>query len=210
MSDTSASTRSKLSIDSVLKYKLFVLPIAGLSIGIIGTLMLLGSFSQSSELDHLTKMQQQVALLQVQNNAGTSNVASIQSQLAGLQTQLVVLQNQLGQLHQVSTQPRVTVLSEPITTKTNGDSQQIHTHRSQTPVVSAKNRNSTNLSSIGDTQSTSQMSMLINNGLKGQKKSENSIYQQIMYSALDINSAYAVSLAAWGPNPSPIAEVLVR
>lgn len=56
--------------------------------------------------------------------------------------------------------------------------------------------------------SSADLSRLINEGLKGKDRATDPIYQQIMYSALDLGSDYQVSIAAWGQNPSPMAKVL--
>jgi hypothetical protein len=172
---------------------------AGVIAGMVLTAFIMGGRSDDDRtLDYIAQMQQQVAILQSQNNAGNSNVASIQGQLSGLQTQLVVMQNQLAQRSEGD-------LPAPTTTIVQIPSAVV-------PQVAAPAAAPASAPAAVEPSATvvtnEDKSRQINQGLMGQRKEDSSIYKQIMYSSLDINSAYAVSLATWGDQRSPLASLL--
>lgn len=172
---------------------------------ILGVILWSGHADQAP-IERIDEMQRQVAILQSQHNAGSSNVASIQGQLAGLQTQLLVLQNQMIQLQRghplPSTAQPASVPTPPARPTGGTDAENSTSARAATATalqVPTK--------PLGQ-PSAAELSHLINEGLKGKDRSRDPIYQQIMYSSLDLGSAYAVSLAAWGPEPSPLLPAL--
>lgn len=173
----------------------------------LGLVVWLGG-SDERTLSRIDEMQRQVALLQAQNNASSANAASIQSQLAGLQTQLVVLQNQMFQL-QSGSPLMPAAQSAPAPALSAFPAQGAGAPYSQSgssPRVTPAARPKID----PKTASAADLSALINDGLRGKDRANDPVYQQIMYSALDLGSAYRVSLATWGPDPSPLAAILEK
>jgi hypothetical protein len=172
---------------------------AGVIAGMVLTAFLMGGRSDEDRtLEYIAQMQQQVAILQSQNNAGNANVASIQGQLSGLQTQLVVMQNQLAQRSEGDrSAPTTTIVQIPSSV----------VPQAATPTAAPVSAPAT-AAPISNVVTNEDKSRQINQGLMGQRKEDSSIYKQIMYSSLDINSAYAVSLATWGDQRSQLASLL--
>lgn len=168
---------------------------AGVIAGMVLTAFLMGGRSDEDRtLEYIAQMQQQVAILQSQNNAGNANVASIQGQLSGLQTQLVVMQNQLAQRSEGNrSAPTTTIVQIP---------------SSVVPQAATPTAAPAAVAPTSNVVTNEDKSRQINQGLVGQRKEDSSIYKQIMYSSLDINSAYAVSLATWGDQRSQLASLL--
>ena len=168
--------------------------LALLSLGLAGALVVRGG----GDLERLATLQQQVALLQAQSLAGSSATAAIQGQLAGLQTQLVVLQAQVAEVSRTQSvvgAPSARAVAEPAAV-------------GAPPPVAAPSPPSDTVSAPEAPASSDDLARLISEGLRGKDRDTNPIYRQIMLSALDLDAAYFVSMAAWGPRPSPLAPIL--
>ena len=169
--------------------------LALLSLGLAGALVARGG---GGDLERLATLQQQVALLQAQSLAGSSATAAIQGQLAGLQTQLVVLQAQVAEVSRAQAAvgvPSAGAVAGPAAVGTP-------------PPGAAPSPPSDTGSAPGAPASSDDLARLISQGLRGKDRDTNPIYRQIMLSALDLDAAYFVSMAAWGPRPSPLAPIL--
>lgn len=166
-----------------------------------------------TDRERLRDLQHQIALIEARASGGGAAVAELEGQLAGLSTQLAVLQAQMqqsrqdaraaaGAAPQAALPPiRIELLQGAGGTVT-AVPEATGPDTADAPVMAAAVAPS-------PPPSTENLTRLINDGLRGQDRDSNPVFRQIMLSALDLTTAYAVSLAAWGPEPAPIMDVLV-
>ena len=173
----------------------------GLAVLSLGLMLALAMRSAGDrDLARLATLQQQVAMLQAQSLAGSSATSSIQGQLSGLQTQLVVLQAQLADLSQARSAVVAPVQPDPAP---RAAAAAVPPAPAPVPDPPRSPR-----AAPGAAASAEDFARLINEGLRGKDRDASPIYRQIMLSALDLDAAYFVSMAAWGPERSQLVAVL--
>lgn len=166
-----------------------------------------------TDRERIVDLQHQIALIEARSSRGGSEVAGLEGQLARLTTQLAVLQAQMQQSRQdvgtaAATAPQAALppirieLLQGAGGAVTAMPDATAPDTADAPVMAAAVAPS-------PPPSTENLTRLINDGLRGQDRDSNPVFRQIMLSALDLTTAYAVSLAAWGPEPAPIMDVLM-